>query len=58
MDYALFISLALYGAYIAMVGGSSGKDGVAPRVIVGLLAAILFYAVLKYAFIQAGIQSP
>jgi hypothetical protein len=38
MDYALFISLALYGAYIAMVGGSSGKDGVAPRVIVGLLA--------------------
>ena len=77
MDYALFISLALYGvavssmerrvtsmtgqpwrAYTAFAERSPDKEGRWRRLIISLLMAILFYTVLKFVFIAAGIQSP
>jgi hypothetical protein len=58
MDYALFISLALYGAYTGFAERLPDKEGRWRRVIISLLMAILFYAALKFVFIAAGIQSP
>jgi hypothetical protein len=42
-DYVLFITLALYGAYVVMVarGHREGRSGA--REIIALLAAIIFY---------------
>lgn len=56
MDYALFISLALYGAYVVAVAGSPRQEGRARGMVVALLAAILLYAGLKYTFTPVGIQ--
>lgn len=56
MDYALFISLALYAAYIFIARSRSPRPEGWWAVIVPLLVAILFYTALKYAFIEAGIQ--
>jgi hypothetical protein len=58
VDYALFISLALYGAYTAFAERSPDKEGRWRRLIISLLMGILFYTVLKFVFIAAGIQSP
>jgi hypothetical protein len=57
MDYALIISLALYGVCVFMALESlraAGWWGVS----VPLVVAVLFYTALKYAFINAGIQPP
>ena len=55
-DYALIISLALYGAYVATVARRPAEDGRASRILVGLLAAIFFYTALKYSLTELGIQ--
>ena len=54
-DYALFISLALYGLYVFMSRRSPRPEGWW-GVAVPLMVAILLYTVLKYVFIAAGIQ--
>ena len=54
MDYALFISLALYVAYVVMVARSPRPNGKA--VMIALLVAIALYAALKYVFIRFDIQ--
>lgn len=57
MDYALFIALALYGAYTGFFETAPHKDGRWWRVLKSLLVATLFYTVLRFVFIAAGIQS-
>ncbi len=58
MDYALIVSLALYGGYIAVLTGLPRRNDLGFRVILSLLVAISIYAALKYVFIATGIQSP
>ena len=56
MDYALFILLAVYGAYALIARSNAPRRQGWAWVVVPLLAAIVFYTALKYAFIEAGIQ--
>ena len=55
-DYALFISLALYGLYVATVVMRPREERSGTSMIVALIAAIAFYAALKYSLIGLGIQ--
>jgi hypothetical protein len=57
MDYALIVSLALYGASVFLALESLREAGWW-GVSVPLVVAVLFYTALKYAFVNAGIQPP
>ena len=55
-DYALFITLGLFGLYAVSVVMTPREERSWVRTIIALLVAILFYTALKYAFIETGIQ--
>ncbi len=57
MDYALATSLGMYCLYVFMARSRSPRREGWAAVILPLLAAIIFYTALKYAFIEAGIQA-
>ena len=55
-DYALFISLALYGVYAVAMARQPREERTMARTTIALLAAVAFYTLLKYAFVRYGIQ--
>jgi hypothetical protein len=55
IDYALIVSLALYGWYIfTLIRSRPGKRAI--HVIAALVIAVFFYTALKQVFIAVGIQ--
>ena len=55
-DYALFITLGLFGLYAVSVVMTPREERSWVRTIIAVLVAILFYTVLKHALTTFGFQ--